>query len=354
MMLSRLSHAALISAALAFACSDPTSAPLVHSATQPTFAISAATTLTPSRLASGSIVQGVNENGDAVGEGPGAVGCGAATSLPKLWHPDGSVVVLPIGATRCGGTALAINNSGYIVGHEYGSGGEFSLWTPNSSGGYTLQEVDYAGHLVRVLGGLNDRGELVGWYNNGEMYWRTTASTSWTLMTSPAGATDCQVRRGINNAGAIVAGCTINGGYKTGYYWANHSATPVALPRPSATGMLYPTEINDAGVIVGFQMSPSKAVRWTPNGAGGYTVAYLPDGGRGAAAYGLARDGTVSGSVVKGNSTNTPVLWGATGGYQVLPYSGSARSGEANDVATLLTGGSVVGGYQDSQAIRWR
>jgi len=48
------------------------------------------------------------------------------------------------------------------------------------------------------------------------------------------------------------------------------------------------------------------------------------------------------------------VIWGASGSYQVLPYSGSARSGQANDVATLTSGGLVVGGYQDSQAIRWR
>ena len=352
-MVSRFSQLALISAALAFGCSDPTSVPVEHSGVAPTVAILAAATLTPSRLTSGTTVNGVNENGDAVGGGPGAVGCGTATSLPKIWHPDGSVVVLPIGPTHCGGTAYAINSSGFIVGQEYGSGGEFALWSPNGAGGYTLQEVDAAGHLVRVLGGLNDQGEIVGWYNNGEMYWRTTASSAWTRMISPAGATDCQVRRGINNSGAIVAGCTINGGYKGAYYWANNSAPPVALPRPSKTGMLYPTEINDMGVIVGYQIQPSKAVRWTPNGAGGYTVAYLPDAGQGAAAYGLARDGTVSGSLLKGNG-GTPVLWGGAGSYQVLPYSGSARSGEANDVATLSTGGLVVGGYQDSQALRWR
>ena len=324
MIESRFSQVALISAALAFGCSDPTSVPSGGNAVPRTFAVSAATTYTPSRLTSGTTVNGVNQNGDAVGGGPGAVGCGTTTSLPKLWHPDGSVTVLPIGATHCGGTAYASNISGYIVGQEYGSGGEFALWTPNGAGGYTIQEVDYAGHLVRVLGGLNDQGEIVGWYNNGEMYWRTTASSSWTPMASPTGATDCQVRRGINNAGAIVAGCTINGGYKTAYYWSSHTANPVALPRPSATGMLYPTEINDAGVIVGFQSSPSKAVRWTPNGVGGYTVAYLPDAGQGGAAYGLARDGTVSGSLLKGNG-GTPVLWGGAGSYRVLPILGKRQ-----------------------------
>lgn len=354
MIVSRFPQAALISAALAFGCSDPTSVSPDHNAVPRMLAISAAATaFTPTRPATGITVNGLNENGDAVGAGTGAVSCGTATSLPKLWRADGSVVVLPIGPTHCGGTAFAINSSGYIVGQEYGSGGEFALWSPNGAGGYTMQEVDVAGHLVRVLGGLNDQGEIVGWYNNAEMYWRTTASTSWTRMISPAGATDCQVRRGINTAGVIVAGCTINGGYKTAYLWANHLATPVALPRPSATGMLYPTEINDAGVIVGYQASPSKAVRWTPNGSGGYTVAYLPDAGRGANAYGLARDGTVSGSLVKSSST-FPVIWPPVGTYQVLPYSGSAKSGEANDIVNLSTGALLIGGYQDSQAILWR
>lgn len=354
MIVSRSSQAALICAALAFACSDPTSVPSGHESIRPAYAVAAATGLTPSRLTAGATVNGVNENGEAVGGGPGAVGCGSATSLPKFWRADGSVVVLPIGATHCGGTAYAINNSGVIVGQEYGSGGEFAYWTPDGAGGYTLHELEFVnGHLIRVLGGLNDQGEIVGWYSYGEMYWRTL-SGPWTRMTSPPGATDCQVRRGINNAGAIVAECSIGSGSNTVFYWANHLATPVALPRPSGSGSLYPTEINDAGVIVGYQYSPSKAVRWTPNGTGGYTVAYLPDAGRGGAAYGLARDGTVSGSIYKGNGNWTPVIWGASGSYQVLPYSGSARSGEANDVATLSIGGSVVGGYQDSQALRWR
>jgi hypothetical protein len=354
MIVSRLSQAAVISAALAFGCSDPTSVPSGQNAVPRTLAVSAATTYTPSRLTSGTTVNGVNENGEAVGGGPGAVGCGTATSLPKFWRADGSVVVLPLGPGHCGGTGYSVNNSGVIVGQEYGSGGEFAYWTPDGAGGYTLHELEFVnGHLIRVLGGLNDHGEIVGWYNNAEMYWRTL-SGPWTLMTPPAGATDCQVRRGINNAGAIVAECRVGSGPNIVFYWANHLATPVALPRPSGSGSLYPTEINDAGVVVGYQISPSKAVRWTPNGAGGYSVAYLPDAGQGAAAYGLARDGTVSGSIVKGYNTYTPVIWGATGSYQVLPYSGSARSGEANDVATLSTGGLVVGGYQDSQAIRWR
>jgi hypothetical protein len=317
-------------------------------------AVTASATLTPEQL-SGTVAIGVNENGDAVGDDTGAVSTCSANSLPKLWRADGTVVTLPIG-THCGAEAVAINNSGEIVGRLFGpaaSGG----WLPDGSGGYTFQEFEYvSGNLVRVLGALNNGGEIVGWANNAQMYWRN-ATTLWTLMAVPVGAAQCQVRRGINNFGAIVAACSVNGvngGYMTGYYWANHSANPVALPRPTATGNLYPTEINDAGVIVGFQNLPTKAVRWTPNGSGGYTtVEYLPDAGHGGSAYGLARDGTVSGSVLKPNGYPIPVLWPASGSYQVLPVIGKPRSAEANDVATSSSGPIAVG-YQDSQALLWK
>jgi hypothetical protein len=346
--------AATATAALLFSCADPTSAPPTVGSPVRANAVTASATLAPEQL-SGTVAIGVNENGDAVGDGTGAVSSCSANSLPKLWRADGTVLTLPMG-THCGAEAVAINNSGEIVGRLFGppaSGG----WLPDGSGGYTFQEFEYVnGNLVRVLGGLNDGGEIVGWANNAQMYWRT-ATTSWTLMTAPAGAAQCQVRRGINNLGAIVAACSVNGvngGYMTGYYWANHSATPIVLPRPTATGNLYPTEINDAGVIVGFQNLPTKAVRWTPNGSGGYTVAYLPDAGHGGAAYGLARDGTVSGSVLKPNGYGIPVLWPASGSYQVLPVIGKPRFGEANDVATSSSGGPIAVGYQDSQALRWK
>lgn len=341
----------IATAAFLYACADPTSGPTRLDSSAHANAVTAFDALTPEQLTSGTEAMGVNENGDAVGYGPGAVSC-TSDALPKLWRANGTLVVLPLG-THCGGVAYTIKNSGAIVGQVYGPAGS-ALWLPNAAGGYTIQELDFvAGHLVRVLGGLNETGEIVGWYNNAEMYWRT-ASTPWTLMAVPAGASQCQVRRGINKSGAIVAACSISGGYMTGYYWPNHSATPVALPRLSATGLLFPTQINDAGVIVGFQYFPEKAVRWTPNALGGYSVEYLPDAGDGGAAYGVARDGTVSGSVLDPDGFGIPVLWPASGGYQILPVLGDVLSAEADDVATSPLGASVAAGYQDTQALRWK
>jgi hypothetical protein len=347
------SAASLIAtAALLYACADPTSGLRGVDSSAHASAVTAFTTLTPEKLTSGTVAIGVNENGDAVGDGAGAVPTCSANSLPKLWRANGTVVTLPIGA-HCGAEAVAINNSGAIVGRLFGPVGS-GEWLPDGSGGYTLQEFEYVnGNLVRVLGAVNDGGEIVGWSNNALMYWRT-AATPWSQMAVPAGALQCQVRRGINNPGAIVAACSVsgvNGGYMTGYYWSNHTASPIALPRLSAAGDMYPVEINDAGVIVGFQFSPAKPIIWTP-GPSGYTVRSLPDAGRGGYAYGISRDGTVSGSILK--SGGTPVLWTPSGGYQVLPIIGNARATEANDVATSSLGTPIAVGYQDSQALRWK
>jgi hypothetical protein len=344
--------AVIATAVFLYACTDPTSGPQRLDSAVRANAVTASATLAPEQL-SGTVAIGVNENGDAVGDATGAAPTCSANSLPTLWRANGTVVSLPLG-THCGAEAVAINNSGAIVGRLFGPAAS-GMWLPDGSGGYTFQEFEYVnGNLVRVLGALNDGGEVVGSSNNALIYWRN-ATTTWTLMSAPTGATTCLVRRGINNLGAIVAACSVSGvsgGYMTGYYWASHTASPIVLPRPSATGDVYPVEINDNGVIVGFQFSPAKALIWTPT-TSGYVVQPLPDAGRGGSAYGISRDGTVSGSLVKGNGT-VPVLWPASGSYQFLPVVGKPRSAEANDVATSSFGATVAVGYQDRQALRWK
>lgn len=141
-----------------------------------------------------------------------------------------------------------------------------------------------------------------------------------------------------------------------GYYWRDHDATPVLLPRPPNTSaaVVFPMEINDSGVIVGYiSTSPYRALRWVPSGGTYPTVEYLPDTGTGSLAYGIASDGTISG-LFQG-VTPRAVLWWSFGGYTLLHYTGTTTSGEANDVALTPGGSLVAAGYQGSKAgVRWR
>ena len=79
----------------------------------------------------------------------------------------------------------------------------------------------------------------------------------------------------INNNGIIV-GAKVNGNNYEPLVSVNGSAW-ASLPVPSGATSVFPTDVNDSGVIVGVSYSnwvPS-AVRWNPTG-GGYSVEVLP------------------------------------------------------------------------------
>ena len=80
----------------------------------------------------------------------------------------------------------------------------------------------------------------------------------------------------ISNTG-IVVGRSISGNNYQPLVSVNGSPW-TALPVPNGAMSVFPTDVNDSGVIVGVSFSPQWnpiAVRWTPTG-GGYTVEELP------------------------------------------------------------------------------
>jgi hypothetical protein len=129
------------------------------------------------------------------------------------------------------------------------------------------------------------------------------------------------------------------------------------LPRPAgAVADIYAHGINNNGVVVGYlNSSPTRALEWTPDGAGGYSVKYLADIGQGSAANAIADDGTVAGTVSKGANTPRPSIWspGATG-FMWLGLPTGASWGQALGVASTSSGLVVVGSAANSQALRWR
>ena len=309
-------------------------------------------TLQAEVLVAGDFAYSVNASGVAAGRNTVTSSC-PSSLVPMLWKSDGTKIVLPTG-THCAGTAWKINAAGAVTGQLFSPPGT-ALWLPQPDGSYVLQDLGPTpeGTLSRNTGAFNDAGDILGWYNNAQIYWRTS-TVPWTHMIAPPGATDCAFSRGINNLGAIAGRCTV-GGIMNGYYWQNHSTTPVMLPRPAGTtNPVFPDEMNDAGVIIGYiSGSPNRALKWTPSGSA-YTVQYLPDAGGGSQAYSIASDGTISGSLSSGFVTRA-VFWPTTGGYQLLGYSGTATTGEAWEVVVGANGKIILSGNQgNSQALRWR
>ncbi len=82
----------------------------------------------------------------------------------------------------------------------------------------------------------------------------------------------------INNSGVVVGRLLISGTNNYQPLVSANGSSWSLLPVPSGAMSVFPTDINDHGVIVGVSFSPQwnpVAVRWTPNG-GGYTLEELP------------------------------------------------------------------------------
>ena len=294
-------------------------------------------------MAGGYHVNAVNQNGDAVGDVTNPVStCNGP--LPTFWRADGTRVTLPLGAF-CGGSPLAINASGVILGSLSGGvSNSRGLWIP-SGGTYTLQVLAPAPDGYRPLtdGALNDNNEIFAWGQGfARLYW-WSAATGWLSVQVPAGATACQALAAINNRGEMAAKCTVNG-VDNPYYWSSHDAAPIALPRPAGSALVWPRDINDDGVIVG------TGLRWRPTPSG-YVYDVFPVGSPSA----IAPDGTMAGSVPgSGSSGGSPAIFYSPTSYQVLALTNGGRWGSAGSIA-LTAGGIVVGGTEaNSKALRWK
>ncbi len=94
----------------------------------------------------------------------------------------------------------------------------------------------------------------------------------------------------LNNSGVVVGRETISGTSNYRPLVSVNGAPWAALPVPAGAMSVFPTDVNDSGVIVGVSYSPQwnpVAVRWTPSG-GGYTLEELPRIAGDASAYATA------------------------------------------------------------------
>ena len=117
-------------------------------------------------LAAASAPAAIDDLGRVIGTGV------LAPAAERAWIVSRSMPLtyLPLPPGRVSSRAFDINALGQIVGSvgsspwaDPGSGGVAALWTPNGSGGYTVQELGkLAGDSGSVAKALNDVGDIVG------------------------------------------------------------------------------------------------------------------------------------------------------------------------------------------------
>ncbi len=142
----------------------------------------------------------------------------------------------------------------------------------------------------------------------------------------------------MNEAGDVVGRSTTGSGG-----WVSYAGAPaVFLPLPPGANYSFPSDINDAGVIVG-SVGPSgspgygEAVAWIPDGSGGYTIQQF-----GTLPGDIYSDATAVNNVgdIVGYSRDGmfrhPVLFTAPGGIQNLTSTGVFDPTDINDQRVLV------------------
>ena len=123
-----------------------------------------------------------------------------------------------------------------------------SLWAATSSANaaaYTFTQIDVPGSIVTSATGINNAGQVVGFFQSTNDRGFLDTGGSFTQIDVP-GAFDT-IANGINNAGQIVGNFSNSTGTH-GFLDTGGSLTQIDVPGSSATN---PTGINDAGQIVG-------------------------------------------------------------------------------------------------------
>lgn len=230
--------------------------------------------------------------------------------------------------------ASGINNSGQIVGY-YDEGVHGFLW----SGG-RFSTLDVPGFARTFATGINESGQIVGWSTNiiislggvhlGLPHGFLRNGGGYTTLDVPGSAQT--VLQGINNASQIV------GGYDNhGFSLSGNSYTRVDVPGSIQT---LANGINNAGQIVGVYSDRGRNHAFLLS-SGSYTTIDVP--GRETRAYGINDAGQIVGSYYDGGTNHGFLL--DKDSYATLDVPGSITT----RIFGINDAGQIVGDYSDAR-----
>ena len=288
----------------------------------------------------------INESGQVVGT---QYGQGSEQSRAIRWSPTGGVQDLG----TLGGTAsvgYAINEAGQVAGSSYTSGNTAThafLWTP----GQGMQDLGTLGGISSTARGINDAGEVVG-----DSYLASGAQRAF-MWTPSQGMRDLGALGGnldlsqsiaydINNVGQVIG---------ESFHPLNREMGSRAFLWTANQGMQYigglglpgsiAYAINDAGQVVGqswTQLGPYHAFLWTSaqgmRDLGTYTTLN-------SAAYGINEAGQVVGigDIGPGLAQSAAFLWSAAEGMEgIWPSTGIGFPRDINNHLQVVGSGRVA------------
>jgi len=319
----------------------------------------------PSAGAGSTITGGINNAGVVVGTYDGKYG---------FIYDDGSytTLVYPVGATLSSNTYLGgINNDSQIVGYVYQVLGIFASYNQGfiySGGNFTnIYDPSSFAHIGggTVATGMNDSGQVVGYYYDDGNYSRTGflySGGQYTTISDPNAGTDNsgnisnEVASGINNFGQIVGFyTTANGSPAVSFIYSGGQYTGIFDPNANTSGNgsgTYATGINNFGQIVGFYFGAGNVDHGFVDNNGVFTTIDDPLATGGTELTGINDSGDIVGIYTDATgehgfvaSATTPVAWasGVSGDFAVAGNWGPAGvPGPLNDVALSPSGTYTV------------
>jgi probable HAF family extracellular repeat protein len=247
--------------------------------------------------------------------------------------------VTPIDVPGSNGThANGINNAGQIVGW-YSSGTHSFLRT-----GSSVTTIDVPGSRFTQAYGINDSGQIVGSYAEiNEQFFQSFLLTEGGVTNIHVPGAIFDEARGINNAGQIVGWYTdARVDITYGFLRIGSSITKIEFPGAIATEA---NGINDSGQIVGDYTDSSNVFHGFLLTGSRITPIDVP-GARSTVARGINNAGQIVGSYTdSSNVSHAFLLTGSRVTTIALPItSNTAFATEINDAAPL----QIVGYYDDS------
>jgi len=290
--------------------------------------------------AAATYAQGINNSGNIVGYYTDA----ANRTYGFLYSGGQFSTINFLGAF--GTYAYGINDSGDIVG-SYADSVGFSYGFFYSGGVFTTIVFPSSGSIVynTWANGIDSLGNIVGNYTDAQGYHGFLfAGQSFSTLNYP-GTTKTAVN-GINNLGEIL-GYYLSGGSDHGFLAALEVDLFVITPIDyAATSAVYPSGINNDGLIVG---SYDDAVRSNPRGfvdiGGSFTPVDFPGATGGTEVHGVSGSGSLAGNYM--NAATVTYGFIKTGeNFTLVSYPGAA----ATYALGINNSGAVAGYYIDATA----
>ena len=217
---------------------------------------------------------------------------------------------------------------------------------------FDVQTFRVPGALLTYLNGINDQGDMVGYYYvSGETTYRGMSVVNGQVRNlSFPGATNT-IPTAINHNGRI-----------TGYYWGtsgparsfvwDHGNFQAIDPLPGGTSI--PIAFNDAGDIggaffpTGATASPFTLGLYVRNG---HAQTILPPGATDAQILGLSRSGVLTGSYTTlGDGAIDTGFFGRPGHFETVTYAGPGPAALFTWPSLMTDSGILGGTYEDTES----